>query len=119
MSFLCLIILYFWLNIIFAQKICYNQTTQCFDPKVSHILTFQYNQYTSCLNFFPILQMNCIDYNTNFDSGLCLKYSKLIHNIECHYNTIKAGNIDWICYGNLPKEVIFHSTIVSCENCRS
>lgn len=108
------------INQIYSQTICYNPTSNCFDPSITQTLLFQYGQYTSCSRVSPIYKLNCIDANTPESSGLCTKYSKLITNIKCvNSGTDDSNNVIWKCEGILPSDVALGSTTVSCEGCTS
>lgn len=105
---------------VFSQTICFNPSTNCFDPMSTQSVLFQYGQFTSCSRVSPITQLNCIDGNTEGSVGLCAKYSKLITSIKCTNSGIDAsGNVIWNCYTNLPTGIMFGTTTVSCEGCTS
>ena len=93
-----------------SQSICYNPTENCFDPKTTQSILFQYGQYTTCSRVSPITQLNCIDGNSD-SIGLCAKYSKYINTIKCNNSGFDAsGNVIWKCDGNLPTKTMFGST---------
>ena len=103
---------------VLSQTICFNPTTNCFDPITTQSVLFQYGQFTTCSRVSPITQLNCIDGNTISSIGLCAKYSKLITNIKCSNSGSDAsGNVIWKCDTNLPRGIMFGSTTVSCEGC--
>lgn len=117
---LLFLILVIFINEIYSQTICYNPTSNCFDPINTQTLLFQYGQYTSCSRVSPIYKLNCINANIPESSGLCTKYSKLITNIKCvNTGTDDSNNVIWKCDGILPTDVALGTTMVSCEGCTS
>lgn len=105
---------------VLSQTICYNPTTNCFDPLSTQSILFQYGQYTTCSRVSPITQLNCFDGNTQDSVGLCTKYSKLISTIKCTNSGFDASkSVIWKCDGNLPTGIMFGTTTVSCEGCIS
>ena len=107
-------------NCVYTQTICYNPTSNCFDPIYTQTLLFQYGQYTSCSRVPPINKLNCIDGDTPESYGLCSKYSKSITNIKCtNSGTDDSNNVIWKCEGILPSSIALGKTTVSCEGCTS
>lgn len=105
---------------IYSQTICYNPTSNCFDPVITQTLLFQYGQHTTCSRTSPIYKLNCVDGNTPESFGLCSKYSQLITNIKCENSgTDESNNVVWKCNGILPSNVALGTTTVSCEGCTS
>ena len=120
LSKLTFLIFIIYIQKIYSQTICYNPTSNCFDPINTQTLLFQYGQYTSCSRVSPIYKLNCIDSNIPESSGLCSKYSKLITNIKCdNSGTDDSNNIIWKCNGILPSNIALGTTTVSCEGCTS
>jgi hypothetical protein len=114
------IIFYFYINLILSQTICYNPTTNCFDPTLTQSLLLQANQYTKCSRTTPIQQLTCIDSSNTANTDLCAKYSKYITSIKCsNSGTDDSGNVIWKCESNLPSQVGLGLTTVSCEGCTS
>ena len=102
------------------QIICWNPTTNCFDPTTTQSLLFQQNRLTTCARNTPIQQLNCVDGSNSNSAGLCEKYSDKITSVKCsNSGTDESNNVIWKCESNLPDGLIFGSTIVSCEGCKS
>lgn len=111
------------LKVILAQNtpICYNPSSNCFDPSSAQSLVFQQGQYTSCARVPPISQLNCVDGNSPNSVGLCAKYSKYITNFKCaNSGSDGSGGVNWACETyNIPNGILIGSTTISCEGCKS
>jgi hypothetical protein len=85
----------------------------CFDPTKVTALTFYQNAMTTSARAPPIAQLSCV-------GGNGCKYASQISSVQCQNNGLdEYGNVQWQCTANLPSEVEFGSTTVSCEGCQS